>query len=191
MGKFVFGLIVGVVLVPLVVYVYFSTGMAPVATDAPPMPFEKTFAGMALHARLKKEMPKSVPIQPTEAAYVAGAQVYKENCAVCHGLPLTAQTAIAKGMFPKPPKLMEGTGVTDDPPEETYWKVSGGIRMTGMPGYSTSLSTTQMWQVSLLLANADKLPQAAKDSLMSAAPTTPPATPMPMTTTPVTPPTPK
>jgi hypothetical protein len=93
-------------------------------------------------------------------------------------------------MFPKPPKLMEGTGVTDDPPAETYWKVSGGIRMSGMPGYSTSLSTTQMWQVSLLLANADKLPQAAKDSLMSGAPA-PATTPMPMTPTPTAPATPK
>ncbi len=190
MGRFVLGLIIGLVVIPLSVYVYFSTGMAPVATAAPPMPFEKTFAQMALHARLEKEMPKSVPLQADEVAYVSGAQVYKENCAVCHGLPLTPQTAIAKGMFPKPPKLMEGTGVTDDPPAETYWKVSGGIRMTGMPGYSSSLSTTQIWQVSLLLANADKLPQAAKDRLMSGAPA-PATTPMPMTPTPTTPATPK
>jgi hypothetical protein len=71
-------------------------------------------------------------------------------------------------MFPKPPKLMEGKGVTDDTPGETYWKVSGGIRMTGMPGFEKTLSTTQMWQVSLLLANADKLPKAAKDALTAA-----------------------
>jgi hypothetical protein len=69
---------------------------------------------------------------------------------------------------------MEGKGVTDDPPGETYWKVSGGIRMTGMPGFEKSLSTTQMWQVSLLCANADKLPAAAKQSLteVPAAPAT-------------------
>ena len=79
-------------------------------------------------------MPKTVPIAADEAAYMAGAQVYKDNCAVCHGLPGQAQTAIAQGMFPEAPKLMEGKGVTDDPPGETYWKVAGGIRMTGMPG---------------------------------------------------------
>ena len=83
---------------------------------------------------------------------------------MCHGLPGQPQTAIGKGMFPKPPMLWED-GVTDDPPGETYWKVSGGIRMTGMPGFEKSLSTTQMWQVSLLLANADKLPAAVKDNL--------------------------
>ncbi len=184
MGKFLFGLIVGLILVPAAVYFYFASGSAPVATSAPSMPFEKTLARMALHARLDKEMPKTVPIAADEAAYVAGAQIYKEHCAVCHGLAGQPQTAIAKGMFPKPPMLMKGTGVTDDPAQETYWKVAGGIRMTGMPGFDKTLSTTQMWQVSLLLANADKLPPAAQEAL-SAAPApaapavmTPPATPI-------------
>jgi thiosulfate dehydrogenase len=165
MGKFLFGLIVGVLLLPAVVYLYFSKGIAPVATSAPPMPFEKTFASMALHARLDKEMPKTVPVATDDAAYAAGAQVYKEHCAVCHGRPGQPQSAIARGMFPEPPKLMDGKGVTDDAPGETYWKVSGGIRMTGMPGFEKTLSTTQMWQVSLLCANADKLPAAVKQSL--------------------------
>ena len=175
MGKFLSGLILGLVLVPVLVYMYFSMGTAPVATSAPPMPFEKTLARMALHARLDKEVPKTVPIAADDAAYAAGAQVYKEHCAVCHGLPGQPQTAIASGMFPKPPKLMEGKGVTDDPPGETYWKVSGGIRMTGMPGFEKALSTTQMWQVSLLCANADKLSAALKNSLagVAAAPATP------------------
>src|SRR5579863_9214867 len=168
MGKFLIGLIVGLIVVPLCVYFYFSSGSAPVATSAAPMPLERTFAKMALHARLDKEMPKTSPIAADDAAYTAGAQIYKEHCAVCHGLAGQPQTAIAQGMFPKPPKLMEGTGVTDDPAGETYWKVSGGIRMTGMPGFDKSLSTTQMWQVSLLLANFDKVPKAVTDSLSAA-----------------------
>jgi mono/diheme cytochrome c family protein len=80
-------------------------------------------------------------------------------------------------MFPKPPKLTEGKGVTDDTPQETYWKVAGGIRMTGMPGFEKQLTPTQMWQVSLLSANADKLPKSAKDILTST--TTPTPTPTP------------
>ena len=176
MGKFVLGLIIGLVLLPLMVYFYFSTGIAPVAVTAPPMPFEKMFANMALHARMDKEVPKTVPIPVDEANLAAGARLYKDHCAVCHGLPGAPQTAIAKGMFPKPPKLMEGKGVTDDPPGESYWKVAGGIRMTGMPGFSIALSTTEMWQVSLLLANADKLPPSVTDSLTSV---TPPAAPKP------------
>jgi len=170
MGKFVFGLIVGLVAVPLIIYFYFSTGIAPVATSAPPMPFEKMFARMALHARMDKEVPKSVPIQADEANLTTGAQIYKEHCGVCHGLPDVPQSAIAAGMFPKPPKLMQGTGVTDDSPGETYWKVAGGIRMTGMPGFEKTLSTTQMWQVSLVCANADKLPAVVKQIMTQVPP---------------------
>jgi len=178
MGKFLFGLILGLIVIPVGVYMYFSSGSAPVATASAPMPFEKMLAGLALHARLKKEMPTSAPVPADEANFAAGAQVYKDNCAVCHGLPGKPQTAIAAGMFPKPPKLMEGKGVTDDEPGETYWKVSGGIRMTGMPGFDKTLSPTQMWQVSLLCANADKLSESVKNSLTGAAPPPTPTAPV-------------
>jgi len=126
MKNFIFGLVVGVALVLALVVGYFSSGKAPAATDAPPMPMEKYLAKRALHATL----------------------------AVCHGLPGQPTTAIARDMFPKPPALMQGKGVTDDEPGETYWKVVHGIRLTGMPGFRDSFSDTQSWQVSLLLANA-------------------------------------
>ena len=172
--KFIFGVIVGVILLALAAYFYFATGSAPVATGDSPMPFEAKMANKALHARIDKEMPKNVPIAADEATYMAGAGIYRENCAVCHGVPGMQQSAIAKGMFPKPPHLFRGKGVTDDPPGETYWKVANGIRLTGMPSFKQSLSETQMWQVSLLLANADKISDAVKQEL------NPPPMPAPM-----------
>jgi mono/diheme cytochrome c family protein len=129
------------------------------------MPFEKMLAHKALSARIDKEMPKSAPIQGDEPNLLAGAAVYRDHCAVCHGMPGKPKTVIAKGMYPPPPKLMEGKGVTDDEPGESYWKVANGIRLTGMPGFRESLSDTQMWQVSLLVAQADKLPKSVVDAL--------------------------
>lgn len=139
MKGFMTGVVVTLMCLAAGVYVYFARGFAPVATGAPPMPFEKKFARLALHARLEKEMPRTVPIEATEAHYLAGAQAYLEHCAVCHGLPGRPETAIARGEFPKPPQLFEGKGVTDDPPGETYWKTANGIRLTGMPGFEASL----------------------------------------------------
>jgi mono/diheme cytochrome c family protein len=164
--SFVVGLIIGLILIPLGVFVYFTTGMAPVATSAQAMPFEKMLAAKALEARVEKEMPKNVPLPANDETYAAGAKVYAGNCAVCHGLPDQPQTAIAQGMFPKPPHLLHGKGVTDDPPGETYWKVKNGIRLTGMPAFSPSLADTQIWQVSLLLANADKIGPNVKQLLV-------------------------
>lgn len=173
--KFVAGLILGLLILPCGAYLYFTGGSAPVATTDSDMPFEKYFAKKAQHARVDKEMPKNVPIQATEANYVAGAELYKQHCAVCHGLPLTPKSAIAQGMYPKPPLLMEGKGVTDDEPGESYWKIFNGFRLTGMPGFSKTLSETQMWQMALLVANADKLPPSAKAILVAPAPTAPAA----------------
>lgn len=173
MKTFLVGLLIGLIAVPLCVYIYFVTGSAPVATSAPPMPFEKTLADGALSSHLAKEMPQSVPIAADEPTFVAGAEVYRENCGVCHGRPGETPTAIARGMYPRPPKLLEGKGVTDDQPGGTYWKVANGIRLTGMPGFSDSLSQTQMWQVSLLLAHADKLPDSVKTALYRPTPLPP------------------
>src|SRR5437870_5101724 len=119
--------------------------------------FERLLAKKALRVRREREMPRSVPIATDESNYAAGAHIYHEHCAVCHGLPKQPQTAIAKGMYPKPPALLDGKGVNADPAGETYWKVAGGIRMTGMPGFQKTLSSTEIWQVSILLAHADSL----------------------------------
>jgi thiosulfate dehydrogenase len=73
-------------------------------------------------------------------------------------------------MFPKPPQLFHGHGVTDDPPGETYWKTANGIHLTGMPAFKNSLNDNQLWQVSVLLANADKMPPSATSVLSNAQP---------------------
>jgi mono/diheme cytochrome c family protein len=156
--QFMLGVVVALVGVAAGAYVYFAKGFAPVATSARAMPFEKRLARLALHARMDKEMPRTVPIEAGETHYLSGAHTYVEHCAVCHGLPGKPESAIARGEFPRPPQLFEGKGVTDDPPGETYWKTTNGIRLTGMPGFAKSLSETQIWEVALLLANADRLP---------------------------------
>jgi len=167
---FLAGIVIGIVIVPLAVYFYFASGRAPVATTDKPLPFERKLANSALHAHIDQEMVKTPPIPANEENYLAGAEIYREHCAVCHGLPGLEQDMIAKGMFPKPPRLFRGKGVTDDEPGETYWKVANGIRLTGMPAFKSSLNDTQMWQVSLLLANADKISDRVTQALKPPAP---------------------
>jgi mono/diheme cytochrome c family protein len=110
-------------------------------------------------------MPKSVPIAADETSYLEGARIYRDNCAICHGLPGGTPPAIAKGLFPEAPALFKGKGVTDDEPGETYWKVVNGIRLTGMPGFRQSLSERQAWEVTLMLAHADTLPASVHSAL--------------------------
>jgi mono/diheme cytochrome c family protein len=170
MKNFVVGLILGVLLLPVLAFVLIRLGYVPVATAAPPLPLERTLAAMALGARIAKEAPKNSPVLPSEPNLLAGATLYRTHCAVCHGTPGEPRTAIAKGMFPRPPQLVEGKGVTDDPVGETFWKAANGIRLTGMPAYRGSLTDEQLWQVSQLLANADKLPPGVRALLVQPPP---------------------
>lgn len=173
------GILVGVLLVLGAVYLYFATGRAPVAVTSPEMPFERKMARIALHAYLDK-LPHPAPQVPAdEKNLLEGAKIYKENCAVCHGVPGAAPTAIAEGLAPRPPQLFKGTGVTDDDEWESYWKVAGGIRMTGMPGFKGRLNDAQLWQVAVLVKNADKISPAVKSELtgMTEAPATTATTP--------------
>jgi thiosulfate dehydrogenase len=159
------GICLGVLLVAGGVYYYFKTGRAPVATTAPPMPFERKMARLGLAAYLSK-LPHPEPQVPEdEKNFLEGAQVYKQQCAGCHGLPGEPKSAITEGMYPPPPQLFHGVGVTDDEAWESYWKVENGIRMTGMPGFKGRLTETQIWQVSVLVKNADKIPESVKNAL--------------------------
>ncbi len=161
MGRIVLGIILGIVLAPVVLLAWFRWGRPPVAVADGPLPFERWITQVPLDARIDREKPSAPPIQADEDNFVAGAGIYRDQCAACHGFH-GKPASFGSHMFPDAPPLWEKhknsdvVGVSDDPPGETYWKVSNGIRLTGMPAFNKVLSETQMWQVSLLVANADK-----------------------------------
>jgi thiosulfate dehydrogenase len=173
MKGFVVGVVIGVVLVAGGLYYYFVSGMAPAAVLDPPMMMEKKLANRSLDAHIEKANVPAPPIQPSEDNYVAGAKLYKDQCAGCHGLPNQNPPAISDNMYPKATLMFKGKGVTDDPPQESYWKVKNGIRLTGMPTFKGILDDNQMWQVALIVANADKLPDSAKAMLVPDPPAAP------------------
>jgi mono/diheme cytochrome c family protein len=168
--KFLLGLIFGFLALPVAALFYFHTGHPPVSVADTPFPLERQIVAGPLGARIEREMPKKAPISPSETNMLIGAHIYREQCAACHGL-YGRPSAFAEHMYPDAPQLWEPhgagvVGVSDDPPGETFWKVSNGIRLTGMPSFNHVLNETQMWQVSLLLANADKpLPSGVLDLL--------------------------
>jgi mono/diheme cytochrome c family protein len=149
---------------------YFYYGHVPVAVGDAPFLMERTITHRSLHARIDREAPKKSPIEPSPTNLLIGAQIYRDSCSGCHGY--YGQTSpIGKELFPRAPQLWAPhgngiVGVSDDPVGETYWKVRNGIRLSGMPGFNNLLNQTQMWQVSVLLANADKpLPANVVDTV--------------------------
>lgn len=159
-GMFVLGIVFTVALIFIGGYIYLRYGHPPVAVSDPAFPYEAQIVHVPLGARIAREN-KQAPFPASEDAFERGAQIYKEDCAFCHGLP-GQDSVYGTSMYPAAPQLWRKhkkrnvVGVSDDNVGETYWKVKNGIRLTGMPTYDELLSDSDMWDVTLLLKNADQ-----------------------------------
>ena len=163
---FVLGIVITLVVLAGGAYLFVKAGGVSMETTAAPLPLEKTVAGMALNASMGHAADQKNPLPFNDDTMLAGARIFKQNCAVCHGIPGQPRTLISKGMFPAPPQLFEKQDmVTDDPEGETFWKVTHGIRLSGMPGFGSTLSDTERWQLTTLVAHADKLSPAVQAEL--------------------------
>lgn len=171
MRSFVLGIVTGAVALAVGVYLFIVLGGVPLGATAAPLPLEVTLAHAALRANIGAARNTANPLPIDDSTLTAGAKVYHENCAMCHGEPDGEISALAKGMSPDPPQLFNpGEMVTDDPMGVTYWKVTHGIRLSGMPAFGDTLSETERWQVTALVAHADKLPEAVRAAFTSTEP---------------------
>jgi thiosulfate dehydrogenase len=159
LGKVVLGFILGIAAVAAGAFLYLHFGALPVAVSDAPFPYEKQIVKVPLNARIDREV-KTPPFGINEDVFESGAHIYVDQCASCHGVP-GHDVRYARYMYPSAPQLWKKhgksgvVGVSDDAAGETYWKVANGIRLTGMPSFQHVLTDTQMWQVSLLLKNAN------------------------------------
>ena len=165
MIKFLLGIVVGIGLVVLAGYLFVARGGIFMGTDTKPLPMEERIASAAITASIGKSASDQPPLPADEANLLAGAKIYMNICAGCHG-KLDQADSGAKGFHPPPPALLPpGSGVTDDPVGATHWVVKNGVRFSAMPRFDKKLSDTEIWQVSLLLKNANKLPASVQESL--------------------------
>src|ERR1035438_483895 len=106
MGRILLGIILGVVLVPIAVLGWFRYGRVPVAVADPPLPQERLITSVPLNARIDRELVKTPPIQADGPNLLAGAEVYRAQCATCHGYHGRA-SSFGPHMFPDAPALWE------------------------------------------------------------------------------------
>lgn len=160
LGAFLGGFVFALLLLVAAAWAYLKYGHPPVAAADPAFPMEAQIVHVPLGARIAREVETS-PIGTSEEAFESGARIYRASCASCHGTP-GQDSPYGKWMYPGAPQLFKKhrngnvVGVSDDEAGESYWKIKNGIRLTGMPAFQRLYSETQMWQVALLLKNADQ-----------------------------------
>jgi hypothetical protein len=59
-------------------------------------------------------------------------------------------------MEPSPPYLLDATSKWT--PEQLFWIVKNGIKMTGMPSWRNSMSDRQIWDVVAFIEATRRLP---------------------------------
>lgn len=76
------------------------------------------------------------PVPATPDVIAAGRAHYADHCAACHANDGSGETQIGLGLYPKPPdmRLAPTQSLTDG---ELFYIIENGVRLTGMPGWST------------------------------------------------------
>jgi len=158
---FIAGILFVVVLVAVVAYVVVQNGWIDPRADAGYLPLEKWASRAVLRADRRLGAPVKAPIADSVENLVAGAKLYGQNCAVCHGASDAKQSTIAQGLYIQAPQLAKD-GVEDDAIGETYYKIDHGMRLTPMPAFSKTLTQEQIWQLALFLKDMKTLPPQAE-----------------------------
>ena len=70
--KFLVGLILGLLVIPVWGLIYFHWGHPPVAVGDAPFPLERQLVHAPLHARIDREMPSNAPIEASATNLTAG-----------------------------------------------------------------------------------------------------------------------
>jgi len=157
---FLLGFLFAFVVLAAGTWAYLNYGHPPVAVADAPFPMEAQIAHIPLNARIAIQIEKP-PFGTSEDVFERGAKLYTADCAFCHGIPGLDSEA-GKAMYPIAPQLWKKhgnslvVGVSDDDPGVTYWKIKNGVRLTGMPAFKDLESDSEMWDVTLLLKNADQ-----------------------------------
>lgn len=62
---------------------------------------------------------------------------FADHCAICHGNDGSGETALGRGMYPKPPDL-RSSQTQERSDGEIFWIIENGVRLTGMPAFGGS-----------------------------------------------------
>jgi high-affinity iron transporter len=78
-----------------------------------------------------------------------GAEVFRANCASCHGELGRGDGPLARGLTPEPANLADARALGDQSPLDYFRRISIGVVGTAMPAFETRLSPEDRWAVAL------------------------------------------
>jgi mono/diheme cytochrome c family protein len=74
----------------------------------------------------------------------AGAERYSVLCVDCHLAPGVMKSDLRKGLYPRPPNLVQ-EDIRDA--RRAFWTIKHGIKMSAMPAWGGSLNDEAIWDI--------------------------------------------
>lgn len=157
------GALIAVLILALAGYLTVANGVINPGADEPIPQWERWIAKTSLRAYLKRETPNvQNPLPVTDENLKHGIDLYRQNCAVCHGDETGKKTSITNGLYKKP-NIFADEDWSQDKDGLIYWFIKHGVRLTGMPAYSNSLKDEDIWSLVLLIKQMKSLPPSVQE----------------------------
>ncbi len=135
--------------------IYMYTGWYDVSQTTPHNGLTKWMIRTTKHHSIDSRLKEiKVPKLDDTTMYIAGFREYNEMCVMCHGAPGIRPDAMVKGLYPKPPEFAKKDDMPD--PDEGFWIIKNGIKMTSMPAYGPSHKDAIIWDMTAFLVNKFK-----------------------------------
>ena len=76
------------------------------------------------------------PVSDTDENFIAAREHFADHCSTCHANDGSGNTEIGRSLYPKAPdmRLPRTQNLSDG---EIFYFIENGVRLTGMPGWST------------------------------------------------------
>src|SRR5262245_35175164 len=134
--------ILGVLIVAAVTLVY--SGVFNVAADSADWGLtQRMLATVREHSIAQRADDLEAPSLEDPKLIATGAHHYAEMCTGCHLAPGMRESETRAGLNPQPPNLVEHGAHRS--PQQTFWIIKHGIKMTGMPAWGVTHDDQSIW----------------------------------------------
>jgi len=115
----------------------------------------RTVRSLAIRARVGET---TNPVPVSDAVVKEGMAHFADHCAVCHGNDGSGDTEMGRGLYPRAPD-MRLAATQDLSDGELFYIIENGVRLTGMPAWSTGTKEgeTSSWHLVHFIRHLPKL----------------------------------
>jgi mono/diheme cytochrome c family protein len=152
MKKVILTFIITLLVIFVAIRLYVNSGIYDVSQLKPHNKYVERMIRTAKHKSINKRLKDiKVPELNDTTMFAEGFTHYNEMCVMCHGAPGVDPDDMVEGLYPKPPKFYKSDDMPD--PDESFWIIKNGIKMTSMPAFGPTHTDDKIWDITAFFLN--------------------------------------